>query len=79
MESPVENQPVFQTGDIPRKKQEPEKKNPLNRFFQKQRNKRKAREAVQKGRKTAGKAAQKGAEATISITERAASIVQGFF
>ena len=78
-ESPLENQPVFQTGDIPRKKQEPEKKNPLNRFFQKQRNKRKAREAVQKGRKTAGKAAQKGAEATISITERAASIVQGFF
>lgn len=78
-ESPLENQPVFQTGDIPRKKQEPEKKNPLNRFFQKQRNKRKAREAVQKGRKTAGKAAQKGAEATVSITERAASIVQGFF
>ena len=78
-ESPLENQPVFQTGDIPRKKQEPEKKNPLNRFFQKQRNKRKAREAVQKGRKTAGKAAQKGAEATVSITERAASIIQGFF
>ena len=78
-ESPLENQPVFQTGDIPRKKQEPEKKNPLNRFFQKQRNKRKAREAVQKGRKTAGKAAQKGAEATVSITERAATIVQGFF
>mgnify|MGYP005760730721 CR=1 FL=1 len=78
-ESPLENQTVFQTGDIPRKKQEPEKKNPLNRFFQKQRNKRKAREAVQKGRKTAGKAAQKGAEATVSITERAASIVQGFF
>ena len=79
MESPLENQPVFQTGDIPRKKQEPAKKNPLNRFFQKQRNKRKAREAVQKGRKTASKAAQKGAEATVSITERAASIVQGFF
>lgn len=79
MESPVENQPVFQIGDIPRKKQEPAKKNPLNRFFQKQRNKRKAREAVQKGRKTAGKAVQKGAEATVSITERAASIVQGFF
>ena len=79
MESPLENQPVFQTGDIPHKKQEPAKKNPLNRFFQKQRNKRKAREAVQKGRKTAGKAAQKGAEATVSITERAASIVQGFF
>lgn len=78
-ESPLENQPVFQTGDIPRKKQEPERKNPLNRFFQKQRNKRKAREAVQKSRKTAGKAAQKGAEATVSITERAASIVQGFF
>lgn len=78
-ESPLENQPVFQTCDIPRKKQEPEKKNPLNRFFQKQRNKRKAREAVQKGRKTAGKAAQKGAEATVSITERAASIIQGFF
>lgn len=78
-ESPLEDHPVFQTGDIPRKKQEPEKKNPLNRFFQKQRNKRKAREAVQKSRKTAGKAAQKGAEATVSITERAASIVQGFF
>lgn len=78
-ESPLEDQPVFQTGDIPRKKQEPEKKNPLNRFFQKQRNKRKAREAVQKSRKTAGKSAQKGAEATVSITERAASIVQGFF
>ena len=78
-ESPLENQTVFQTGDIPRKKQEPEKKNPLNRFFQKQRNKRKAREAAQKGQKTAGKAAQKGAEATVSITERAASIVQGFF
>ena len=78
-ESPLENQSVFQTGDVPRKKQEPEKKNPLNRFFQKQRNKRKAREAAQKGRKTAGKAAQKGAEATVSITERAASIVQGFF
>lgn len=78
-ESPLEDQPVFQTGDIPRKKQEPEKENPLNRFFQKQRNKRKAREAIQKGRKTAGKAAQKGAEATVSITERAASIVQGFF
>lgn len=78
-ESPLEDQPVFQTGDIPRKKQEPEKKNPLNRFFQKQRNKRKARAAVQKSRKTAGKAAQKGAEATVSITERAASIVQGFF
>ena len=77
-ESPLEDQPVFRTGDISRKKQDPEKKNPLNRFFQKQRNKRKAGEAVQKGRKAAGKTAQKGTEAAASITERAASVVRVF-
>lgn len=76
--SASEQQSAFHAGERQQRKQATEKKSLLNRWFQKQRNKKRAQEAA-KAAKQGGKTAKNTAKTAYSFTEKAASTVQAFF
>ena len=77
-ESFSESENVFHTGELKPRKQKPQKQNPLNQFFQKQRNKKRAKEAAKAARE-GGKAAKTAAKSAASFTEKATKTIHNFF